>query len=103
MTPEGRIKSMMTKRLKIIQARYPGMLAYRMPVLRGMGKPLLDYIVCANGQWIMIETKRSAKHDLTAQQKATMREFEAAGARVWRVYDEVTADGASKDIVSCLK
>ena len=49
MTPEGRIKSMMTKRLKIIQARYPGMLAYRMPVFRGMGKPLLDYLICVNG------------------------------------------------------
>jgi hypothetical protein len=103
MTPEGRIKRIMTKRLKELQARYPGWLAYRMPVLRGMGRPLLDYVVCVNGLCVLIETKRDADHGLTTKQKSTAKEFETAGATVFTVYDEETATRAYDFLVQqCL-
>jgi hypothetical protein len=92
MTPEGRIKVIVTRGLKDIQARHPGKLWVRMPVTRGMGRPWLDYHLCASGRTVAIETKRSPEHDLTPQQKATQRELEAAGAKVFRVDNEVTAE-----------
>jgi hypothetical protein len=42
----------------------------------------------------MIETKRDAKHLITAQQKEIVREFESAGGLVFIVYDKATADDA---------
>ena len=102
MTPEGRVKKDMTTGLKRIQALYPGRLVYWMPVVRGMGKTMLDYLVCADGRFVMIETKRDDKHDLTALQKQTRREVEAAGGTVLLVYDVTTAVAAAKKIEAML-
>lgn len=90
-TPEGRVKAKFNKEIKAIQARHPGKLFARMPVIRGMGKPLLDYLFCANGKFIAVEAKRDDTHDLTPQQKATAREMAAAGAETYKVYDEFSA------------
>ena len=94
MTPEGRIKAMVNRGLKDIQARHPGLLWVRMPVTRGMGRPWLDYHLCANGHTISIETKKDPKTDLTPQQHATKRELEAAGASVLVVNDQPSAINA---------
>ena len=48
---------------------------------------------------VLIEAKRDVKHDLTPQQKATKREFLDAGATVFLVYDEATADYAHNYLV----
>jgi len=94
MTPEGRIKAIMNRGLKDIQERHPGKLWVRMPVTRGMGRPWLDYHLCANGRTIAIEAKKDPKTDLTPQQKATKRELEAAGAVAFVVNDNETAHNA---------
>ncbi len=94
MTPEGKIKAMVSRGLKDIQARHPGLLWVRMPVTRGMGRPWLDYHLCANGITVAIETKKDPKTDLTPQQKATKRELEAAGAKVFVVNDSESAKNA---------
>jgi len=91
-TPEGRIKAKFNKRIKEIQARYPGRLFVRMPVTRGMGKPLLDYLFCANGKFIAVEAKRDENHKITPQQKATMAEINNAMGMVFCVCDEGTID-----------
>ena len=94
MTPEGRIKAMVSKGLKAIQKRNPGKLWVRMPVTRGMGRPWLDYHICANGLTVAIETKRDPAAKLTPQQWATYRELTLAGAKVFVVNDRDTADFA---------
>ncbi len=103
MTPEGKIKAMVSRGLKDIQARHPGLLWVRMPVTRGMGRPWLDYHLCANGITVAIETKKDPKTDLTPQQKATKRELEAAGAKVFVVNDEPTASFALRWIEACVQ
>jgi hypothetical protein len=87
MTPEGKIKKKFSAGLKELQERY-GKLIIRMPVSRGMGKPLLDYLLCANGHFVLVEAKRNAEHKLTPQQRVTKSEFEGAGGYVWIVYDD---------------
>jgi hypothetical protein len=99
MTPEGRIKKIVNKGLKLLQAKYPGKLWVRMPVTRGMGKPWLDYHICADGQTISIETKSNAKYVLTPMQRQTQRELQEAGAFVFVVFDHSTADHA----LSCIE
>jgi hypothetical protein len=94
MTPEGRIKKMVTKGLDAIEARHPGKVTRWMPVLRGMGRPMLDYVLCVNGHFVMIETKRDAKHKPTPIQLQTIASAWAAGARVWVIYDQQTCDDA---------
>lgn len=85
MTPEGRVKKIVSTGLKDIQVRWPGKLWVRMPVTRGMGRPWLDYHLCVNGFTVAIETKKDDKTPLTPQQKATKREIEQAGGIVFVV------------------
>jgi hypothetical protein len=102
-TPENRIKKIVNKGLKAIDEQYPGKIFVRMPVLKGMGKPLLDYVICAGGHYILIETKRDKDHDLTDIQKDTMQEAMYAGALVFKVFDQETADYALAQVEQCLK
>jgi hypothetical protein len=87
MTPEGKIKKKFSAGLKELKERY-GKLMIRMPVSRGMGKPLLDYLLCANGHFVLVEAKRDIYHELTPQQNATQKEAFDAGAYAWVVYDD---------------
>jgi hypothetical protein len=93
MTPEGKIKKKFSAGLKELQERY-GKLMIRMPVSRGMGKPLLDYLLCVRGLFMLVEAKRDADHELTPQQKATRLECIDAGGIVLTVYDDATIEAA---------
>ena len=73
MTPEGRVKEKVKKILKEYNAYY------HMPVQNGMGKPSLDFICCAKGRFLAIETK-TEKGKLTLRQQNTLEEMQKAGA-----------------------
>ena len=77
-TPEGKGKE---KVKKVFQKRG---IYYHMPVQNGMGKPTLDFIACANGKFVAVETKAPGKKP-TARQEVTMAEMRVAGAFVFVV------------------
>lgn len=96
MTPEGRIKARVNKRL----AAYPAIWKF-MPVQMGMGKPALDYLLCVpcglHGRFVVIETKKPGGK-MTALQESTAREMRRAGAKVFVVDDDATLDLAMRYI-----
>jgi hypothetical protein len=71
MTPEGKVKEAVKRILKEFGVYY------HMPVQNGMGKPSLDFICCAGGRFLAIETK-AGKGELTLRQQATIAEMEKA-------------------------
>ena len=73
-TPEGKVKDAVKKWL-----RERGYWFY-MPVQNGMGvQGIPDFIICAAGQFIAIETKAPGKrNNTTANQKARIAEIERA-------------------------
>lgn len=88
MTPEGRVKDRIKKRLKEMGAYY------HMPVQNGLGAPALDFHVCMPvlitpemvgttiGVYVAIESKAPGK-DLTPRQRQTSKEVrEARGVAV---------------------
>src|ERR1700735_4696914 len=92
MTPEGRIKAM-------VKTKLDGFVHWRlMPVQTGYGTTALDFIICINGWFVSIETKKDAKAKLTPRQLATKRDMEAAGGIVLVVYDEESCNRAFKII-----
>lgn len=75
-TPEGRVKAAVKKLLK-----GAGIWFY-MPIQNGMGRTgIPDFICCASGQFLAIETKAPGKrNNLTANQAITLAEInEASG------------------------
>lgn len=76
--PEGWVKKAVKELLE-----YWGVY-YHMPVQNGMGKPSLDFICCARGRFMAIETKAPGK-TLTPRQGRTSREILDAGGSVLRV------------------
>ncbi len=86
MTPEGHVKEKVKKLLKEFGVYY------HMPVQNGMGKPSLDFICCAKGRFLAIETK-TEKGQLTLRQQATIDEMQKAGAIVLVIRGE--SDGES--------
>lgn len=84
MTPEGRVKAKVKRRLKELPRRY-----HFMPVQNGMGAPALDFYCCINGKFVAIETKAPGKH-LTPRQENTRAEILAAGGMVFVVDDDFT-------------
>jgi len=99
MTPEGKIKAMLNRRLD----KQFGRRCYRfMPVQNGMGAPGLDYHCCINGLAVYIETKVPGKH-MTDRQKATAEKIEQAGGLVFEVHDEAEVDAMIAKIELCLK
>ncbi len=96
MTPEGRIKAKLRRKLDKLPCCY-----IFMPVQNGMGAPTLDYLICAGGWFIAIETKASAKHALTPRQEATKAAIEAANGWVYVVYDDATIDKAIAVVARC--
>jgi hypothetical protein len=88
MTPEGKIKAKLNARLLEF-----GPSLYRfMPVQRGMGIATLDYLLCLQGYFVAIETKKDSHSHLTPRQEATARSIENAGGHVWLVYDDASLD-----------
>jgi hypothetical protein len=73
MTPEGRVKADIKKWL-ISQGAY-----FFMPVQTGYGAATLDFLVCLNGRFIGIETKRPGVKQPSARQRICMENIETAG------------------------
>lgn len=87
MTPEGRVKAKVNRRLRTL-----GDKVWRfMPVQMGMGIPALDYLLCVNGQFVACETKVKGKK-LTDRQQLTSDAIRAAGGRVFVVYDDASLE-----------
>ena len=82
MTPEGKIKAKLNRKLSAIPKLYRFM-----PVQMGMGAPALDYLVCANGRFVAIETKAKGKKP-TPRQIDTITKMLSAGALVFVVDDD---------------
>lgn len=95
MTPEGKVKAAVKRRLDAL----PNMYRF-MPVQNGMGKPGLDFYLCAGGWFIAIETKAPGGK-LTARQEVTKAEIEAADGLVFVVDDEPSLDQAMARIALC--
>lgn len=83
MTPEGKVKEKVKKLLKSMG------IYYHMPVQNGMGSPSLDFICCAWGRYLAIETK-APKEVPTERQKITMQEISTSGGMVFVVRDDET-------------
>lgn len=77
MTPEGKVKKLVTALLK----SYPDV-HYDMPVPGGWGKSGLDYYGCADGLFFAIETKRPGEEP-TDRQKLTIKNMVRSGAFVF--------------------
>ena len=76
MTPEGRIKAKLRRALDSL-----GRLYVFMPVQQGLGAATLDYLICARGRFVSIETKAPGKK-LTPRQLITKAAIERAGGVV---------------------
>lgn len=82
MTPEGKIKAMVNRRMK---KDFPA--AYRfMPVQNGMGAPALDYFWCITGLFVAFETKVPGKN-LTERQTTTACQIVDAGGMVFVIHN----------------
>jgi hypothetical protein len=95
-TPEGRIKAKIRRRLQALSCEYDFW-----PVQTGYGKRTLDILICAGGWFVAIEAKKDAKTDLTDLQKETRRQIEAAHGLVFAVYDDASLDEAMDVIEAC--
>lgn len=96
MTPESRIKAKLRRKLDKLPCCYTFM-----PVQQGLGAPTLDYLICAGGWFIAIETKASVKHALTPRQASTQAAIEAAHGLTYVVYDDATIDVAIAVVAKC--
>lgn len=74
MGPEAKVKDAVKKLCRTKEVYY------HMPVQNGMGKPTLDFILCAFGEFIGVETKAPGK-TATPRQRLTMAEMEASGGK----------------------
>jgi len=93
MTPEGQVKALVKKRLKL---EFPSAFV-RWPVQNGMGQPMLDCHFTHRGLAFVIETKAPGKK-LTDRQKTTVAEIQDARGPVYVVDDEVSLAAALDDI-----
>lgn len=75
MTPEGRVKHAVKKRLKAA-----GVWFY-MPVQNGMGRVgIPDFVCCIDGQFVAFETKAPGKrHTLTSNQQSEITGIHQSG------------------------
>lgn len=97
MTPEGKVKAKVSRRLKELGAE-----CWRfMPVQTGYGLPALDYLNCIHGYFVAIETKVKGKH-LTPRQAETKYAIEAAGGTVFVVDDDESLEIAMAGIALML-
>ena len=84
-TPEGKVK----KLVKTTIAKYEGVYVF-MPVQTGFGTKTLDFLLCANGSFVAIETKAPGKKP-TPLQHLTIGEILGAGGKT------IVLDGAWDD------
>lgn len=81
-TPEGRVKARLKRALKELPRCYPFW-----PVQTGMGASTLDCLLCVNGWFVAIETKRRGK-TFTERQKVIADVIKACGGLVYLVDDD---------------
>lgn len=87
MTPEGRVKE---KIKKLLDSYMP--LWYFMPVSGGFGKQgIPDFIICANGTFVVVEAKAEDGH-VTSLQQLQLSGVQAANGFPIVVKDAVTLD-----------
>lgn len=99
MTPEGRVKAKVNRRL---EAHF-GRRCYRyMPVQNGMGAPGLDYHCCIDGLAVFIETKVPGKH-MTDRQKMTSDKVKQAGGLFFEIHDDAEIEAMIATIELALK
>lgn len=97
MTPEGRIKAKIKRRLAELRRLYAFM-----PVQNGMGAPGLDWFLCAGGWFIAIEAKAPGKVP-TPRQETTIKKILAAHGLVFVVDGDETLDKAMETIEACCR
>jgi hypothetical protein len=98
-TPEAKVKAKVNAALKPLVDK--GVVWKFMPVQTGYGTAALDYLLCVNGRFIVIETKEAGKN-FTARQRTTAQAMCAAGALVFKVDDRASLDKAMGYILKCL-
>lgn len=86
MTPEGKVKAAVTRCIDRFKPIYRFM-----PVPYGYGPSSLDYILCANGRFVAIETKAPGKKP-TKRQKMTIEQIERAGGKVFVIDNTDTTE-----------
>ena len=108
MTPEGRIKALVKRRLvKEYGFVEPSSCYQFMPVQNGMGAPGLDFFLCIHGKFFAIETKKRGvgfvsweENDkkATERQLITMNEVRNAGGAAYVVDNEESLEAAIENI-----
>lgn len=94
MTPEGRIKAKVKRRLK---AEFPKHWPF-MPVQTGYGAPALDFLICIAGRFVSIETKKPGGKP-TPLQETTIQNIRDAGGLVF----VVDGDESLEHAIACIK
>ena len=82
-TAEGKVK----QKVKAMLRKYNAY--YEMPVPGGFGKAGLDFIICANGYFLSVETKAPGNKP-TPRQLNTMRDIATSGGAVMVVHDDAS-------------
>lgn len=82
MTPEGKIKKVISNYLKRIDGLF-----YNMPVPGGYGVSTLDYLGCYRGKFFAIEAKAPGKKP-TDRQRIMMEDIEDAGGKCFVIDSE---------------
>lgn len=75
-TPEGRVKTAVKKVLK----EYDNKVWVYMPVSTGYGRKTVDFIICANGWFMAIETKAGNEVPTKLQELCLQQIAEAGGS-----------------------
>jgi len=85
---EKQVKTKVLRVLKKLQ-REGIPLWYYMPVQMGMGRAgIPDFVVCINGRFVAIETKRDRKAQLSVRQAFERKKIENAGGLYLVIHDE---------------
>lgn len=101
MTPEGRVKAVITNYLNTLQRPNSGVVCYyRMPVPTGYGKPGLDYEGCINGRFFAIEAKAPGEW-LTPRQRRTTIEILSGGGAVFCVSSSAGVQSFKRWVERC--
>lgn len=99
-TPEGKVKAMVSRKLKELHAKWP--LYKFMPVQNGLGASTLDYLLCVRGRFVAIETKKPGGK-MTPRQEAVTKEIVNAGGVVYVITNEEEMDKLIADLILMIK
>jgi hypothetical protein len=91
-TPEGRVKAKLRRHLRNLPRCY-----VFMPVQSGLGASTLDYLICVNGWFVAIETKKPGGK-MTPRQEIVAQQIRDAGGRVYMVDSDAALDAAMEEL-----